>query len=190
MTAPGPGNAAPAVGGIPGCHVLDHPVHADARGTFAKPFTAPQFAAVGLATTWAECFWSRSHRGAVRGFHVQLPPAEHAKLLWAVAGSSCSAVVDLRVGSPAYGRPALITLSAAEGRALYVPPGVAHAFQALADDTVLVYLVSSAHDPARDAGVRYDSAGVAWPLPVAAISPRDGALPPLASFESPFRYAP
>ena len=173
---------------IPGCWVLRSPVHADGRGRFVKPYSASVFAEFGAAHEWTECFWSVSRRGVVRGFHVQLPPAEHDKLIWVVSGVSHSAVVDLRAGSPAFGRTVVVELDAIAGRALYVPAGVAHGFQALEDNTIVVYLVTSAHDPARDAGVRWDSTAVTWPLPVSAVSERDKALPALASFATPFEY--
>lgn len=172
---------------IAGCHVLTAPVHDDSRGRFVKPFSAKAFREAGLDHQWAECFWSESRRGVVRGFHVQLPPAAHAKLVWAAAGESHSVLLDLRVNSATYGRTAAVRLSADNGRALYAPEGVAHAFQAIAAGTILGYLVTSAHDAAHDAGVRWDSAGVEWPLDVTEVSARDRALPALADFRSPFR---
>lgn len=175
---------------IPGCRVLDVPVHRDARGWFAKPYHATQFTAMGLPQDWAECFVSQSARGIVRGFHVQLPPSAHSKLIWVAAGASRSAFLDLRVGSPTFGQAEVIDLDAPSGVALFVPIGVAHAFQALLDDTILVYLVTSVHDPACDAGVRWDSTMVKWPIPITAMSVRDEQLPPLASFQSPFRFQP
>lgn len=185
-------NAAAAHGtlAIPGCLVIAGAVHTDARGRFAKPFARPEFSSAGLKHDWAECFWSVSKRGVVRGFHVQLPPAEHAKLLWVVSGASHSSLIDLRAGSPAYGRAESVRLDALVGKALYVPAGVAHGFQALEDDTTIVYLVTSGHDAAHDSGVRWDSAGVSWPLPVTEISARDSALVPLAAFTTPFTYTP
>jgi dTDP-4-dehydrorhamnose 3,5-epimerase len=176
--------------GIPGCHLLTAPVHADARGKFVKPFAAGAFEAAGLQHAWAECFWSESRLGVVRGFHVQLPPSAHAKLIWAVAGESHSVLLDLRAGSPSYGRTESVRLDANTGRALYAPEGVAHAFQAIADGTILSYLVASPHVAALDAGVRWDSAGVAWPLAVTEVSERDRALPALDEFSTPFRFTP
>ena len=171
----------------PGCMVLRHGIRRDDRGWFTKPFDAVRFAVAGLPQAWAECFTSLSHRGVVRGFHLQLPPVDHDKLVWVVSGASMSALLDLRVGSPAYGTAETVGLDTATGEAVFVPRGVAHAFQALADATVLVYLVTAAHDPTRDAGVRWDSGGVRWPLPPSAISERDRALPSLDAFVSPFR---
>ena len=173
---------------IPGCHVVRYAVHEDARGRLAKPLSAATFGAAGLASHWAECFWTVSHRGTVRGFHAQLPPSEHDKLVWVVSGASHSVALDLRAGSPAYGETAAVELDARLGKALYLPVGVAHGFQAVEDNTVLVYLVTSPHDSARDSGVRWDSTATPWPLPVTLLSERDRALPALESFVTPFEF--
>lgn len=173
---------------IPGCVLVRPPRHEDARGAFAKPFARAAFAEAGLATEWHECFWSSTRRGVVRGFHFQRPPAAHDKLVFCVAGAVADVALDLRLGSPTYGRAASVELRAAEGAALYLPRGLGHAFQALTEDAVLVYLVSSAHAPADDAGVRWDSAAHVWPLPVVGVSDRDAALPPLGAFASPFHF--
>lgn len=174
--------------GIPGCHVLTTRVHEDARGRFVKPFDAAVFGAAGLRGDWAECFWSESRRGVIRGFHIQLPPSAHAKLVWAMSGVSHSVLLDLRVGSPTFGNTAAVHLDASVGNAVYAPEGVAHGFQALEDRTILGYLVTSGHDPRLDTGVRWDSAGVAWPLEVSEVSVRDRSLPTLAEFVTPFRH--
>lgn len=173
---------------IPGCVEIRPPVHRDARGTFAKPYAAGRLPGTWAAGGWEEGFWTASNRGVIRGFHLQLPPHEYDKLVFCAHGEVFDALLDLRRGSPAFGTPHTLALSAAAGNALFIPAGVAHAFQAVTEDAVLVYLVSAAHDAAHDAGVRWDSAGVAWPLPPGAISPRDAALPPFAAFESPFRF--
>jgi dTDP-4-dehydrorhamnose 3,5-epimerase len=176
--------------GISGCFRLTSPVHGDSRGRFVKPFTTTGFERAGLRHDWAECFWSESRFGVVRGFHIQLPPADHAKLIWAAAGASHSVLLDLRAGSPTFGTAESVRLDASNGHALFAPEGVAHAFQAMAEGTILTYLVTSGHDPALDAGVRWNSAGVEWPLAVTEVSARDRALPTLAEFKSPFRFAP
>jgi dTDP-4-dehydrorhamnose 3,5-epimerase len=187
MTGAGDSSAAVSLA-TPGAVRVTHPVHRDERGWFAKPFDAPRFAARGLAPDWVECFASLSRRGVVRGFHLQLPPAQHDKLVWVAFGAAVSVLLDLRRGSPAYGVPEMVEHDRGHGDALFVPRGVAHAFQALTDDTLLVYLVTSAHDGARDAGVRWDSVGVRWPVAPGPVSARDRALPTLAAFDSPFQY--
>jgi dTDP-4-dehydrorhamnose 3,5-epimerase len=174
---------------IAGCQIVRPPLHRDQRGAFAKPFARSAFAEAGLATEWHECFWSSSRRGVVRGFHFQRPPVAHEKLVFCVSGAVADVALDLRVGSPTYGRTVSVELRADDGVGLYLPIGLGHAFQALTDDAVLVYLVSSSHAPAEDAGVRWDSVAHAWPLPVVGVSPRDEALPVLDAFASPFRFA-
>jgi dTDP-4-dehydrorhamnose 3,5-epimerase len=165
-------------------------VKRDARGTLIKPFTQPSFTQAGLEARWRECFWSVSHLGVIRGFHAQHPPHELEKLVFCASGATHDVVLDLRVGSPTYGRTAEVTLAAERANALYVPRGVAHAFQALTDEATLVYLVTAEHAPEADHGVRWDSVPVEWPLPPGPISERDRSLPPLGSFASPFRWAP
>jgi dTDP-4-dehydrorhamnose 3,5-epimerase len=174
--------------GIPGCHLLTARVHEDSRGRFVKPFTASAFNSAQMRYDWAECFWSESRAGVVRGFHFQLPPAAHAKLVWVMSGVSHSVLLDLRAGSPMFGKHASVRLDSMGGRAIYVPEGVSHAFQALQDQTLLGYLVTSEHDPQLDTGVRWDSAGVAWPARVSEVSARDRLLPPFGDFATPFRY--
>lgn len=171
---------------IPGCVLLDLDGHEDARGDFLKVFRRDRFAELGLDPTVAELYWSTSRRGVVRGLHFQTPPHDHAKTVNVVRGAVHDVVVDLRTGSPMYGRPVAFTLSAAEPRALHVPAGCAHGFQALVDDTVVAYLVGSEHAPEHDTGVRWDSVGADWPIAAAVVSDRDAAFPTLAEFDSPF----
>jgi dTDP-4-dehydrorhamnose 3,5-epimerase len=174
--------------GIPGCVELRPPVHRDARGRLVKPFHRPTLRDAGFELDLAELYYSVSRRDVVRGLHCQLPPHDHAKLVFCTGGAVYDVALDLRVGSPTYGEHRALTLSADDGNALYVPHGVAHGFCALSDDATLVYLVSSAHAPAHDGGVRWDSAGIAWPATDPTVSDRDRALPALADFASPFRY--
>jgi dTDP-4-dehydrorhamnose 3,5-epimerase len=174
--------------GIPGCVQLRPQTHEDARGTFAKPFARSAFEQLGLSTDWAEAFWSTSHRGVVRGFHLPLPPHDHDKLVICVAGETHNVVLDLRKGSPAFGKTAPVQMSKSPATALFVPCGVAHAFQAMTSDATLLYLVGSEHVPSHDGGVRWDSAGISWPLEPTAVSARDAALPALGAYVSPFQF--
>lgn len=171
---------------LDGCVEIRPPVRADDRGAFVKPFHRETFAANGLPVEWAEVFWSTSRRGVVRGFHFQRPPDDHAKLVFCVHGEVHDVALDLRRGSSSYGRTASVTLSRVAGNGLLIPAGFGHAFQALTDDATLVYLVTSVHSPENDAGVRWDSAGLDWPLPVTGVSPRDAALPRLDTLTTPF----
>ena len=167
---------------LPGLTLVQPRVAADARGRFVKPFHAPSFAEAGLATDWAECYYSDSTPGVIRGMHYQAPPHAHAKLVWCVRGRVIDVALDLRAG-PSFGRWQVVELSAEGGQALYLPAGFAHGFAVPADaaePATLLYLVTSAYAPEADTGVRYDSFGYVWPIAAPIVSPRDAQLPALA----------
>lgn len=175
---------------IPGVLRTPLPRFGDERGWLLKVFQRSALRDAGGDGGVGEVFLSCSARGTIRGLHFQVPPHEHAKTVVCLEGAILDVVVDLRRGSPTEGAVACFGLDAAEPAQLHMPVGVAHGFQALADDTVVAYLVSSEHAPDHDRGIRWDSVGVDWPLPPTHISPRDQAHPPLAELASPFRYAP
>ena len=174
---------------IPGCSVVRLFRHEDARGEFVKIFQATTARAGGDDPTIGELFWSRSHAGVVRGLHFQVPPDDHTKVVTIIAGRAFDVVLDLRVGSPAYGTHIAVELDAAAPAAVVVPVGCAHGFQATVDDTVMLYATSTEHAPESDRGIRWDSAGIAWPLPAVAISDRDGGFPALDAYTSPFVFS-
>lgn len=173
---------------IPGCYEVVPSVHTDARGTFVKTFHAPTFHALGLATDFAEEFYSESNKNVIRGMHFQLPPEDHIKLVYCTSGVVMDVVVDLRQGSPAYGRHAVFELSPASANMVYIPKGMAHGFCALSDRATMMYKTSTAHAPDLDHGIRWDSAGIRWPVMAPILSARDAGLPSLDQFASPFRY--
>lgn len=173
---------------IPGLLVVEAPVTADARGSFTKTFTSAEYAAAGLAVTFDEEYHTHSRRGVLRGMHFQAPPADHEKVVFCVHGTVFDAVLDLRVGSPAFGVALTFELEGASGRGLYVPRGCAHGFAALTDDAIMSYKVNSPYDPARDSGVLWSSLGVSWPFDAPLLSPRDAAFPSLDAYDSPFTY--
>lgn len=175
---------------IPGCFEIRPRVVADERGSFVKTFNRDWFEQLGLRSDWAEQYYSVSRKGVLRGLHFQLPPAEHAKLVYCTAGEVMDAVVDLRQGSPARGRHVCVTLSASSGNMIYVAAGLAHGFYTLSDSATMVYNVTSVHDPGLDSGIRWDSAGIAWPDPRPLISERDRSLAAMEMFDSPFHFSP
>ncbi len=173
---------------LPGCIELHPPKSADRRGDFVKVFHHSAFATLGLATEFAETYYTRSKRGVIRGLHFQRPPAEHAKLVICTEGCVQDVALDLRGGSPTYGQHVEIELSAEAGNMLYLPAGLAHGFCALSDTATLLYLVSSEYSPAHDAGIAWNSADIAWAVDTPILSERDSAHPTLAQFTTPFRY--
>ena len=113
---------------IPGLRRLRPRVAADLRGRFVKIMHADFFAAHGLRTDFREQYYSVSTRNVLRGFHFQVPPMEHAKLVTCIAGQVMDVVVDLRLGSPSYGRDEVFDLSEHNAHILYIPAGCAHGF--------------------------------------------------------------
>jgi dTDP-4-dehydrorhamnose 3,5-epimerase len=174
---------------LPGCFLLRPRLLRDERGVFIKTFQGPLFRERGLECSWEEQYHSVSRKGVLRGLHFQVPPADHAKLVTCLEGEILDAVVDLRVGSPAFGRHELFQLGGGEMAALYIPRGIAHGFLVLSPSALVFYSVGSAYSPPHDSGIRWDSAGIPWPGPAPLVSARDRALPPLAGFSSPFVFA-
>jgi dTDP-4-dehydrorhamnose 3,5-epimerase len=173
---------------IPGCFELQPPVLADSRGAFVKTFREDWFAELGLRTAWVEQYYSVSKRRVLRGLHFQLPPHDHAKLVYCTAGEVMDVAVDLRVGSPSFGQHACVTLSSTLGNMVYLDVGLAHGFYTLSDNATLVYNVTSVYAPRHDCGIRWDSVDVPWPDKHPALSDRDSRLVPFKDFASPFSY--
>ena len=168
---------------LPGVFVIEpQPAH-DERGFFARTWCREEFAAHGLTPALAQCSvsWNRA-RGTVRGLHWQAAPHAEAKLVRCTRGAIHDVALDVRAGSPTRGRWVAATLTADDRRMLYVPEGVAHGFQTLADDTQVFYQMSGPHHPGSERGVRWDDPdlGIEWPVAETIVSPRDARLPSLA----------
>jgi dTDP-4-dehydrorhamnose 3,5-epimerase len=167
-----------------GAFLIEPERHEDERGFFARTFCATEFAARALNPAVAHCSVSYNRRrGTLRGLHYQAAPHAEDKLVRCTAGAVFDVIVDLRPGSATFRRWVGLELSAAQRRMLYVPAGLAHGFQTLADDTELFYQISTPYVPEAARGVRWDDPELAIPWPPVAsrvISPRDLALPTLA----------
>lgn len=171
---------------IPGCFEIRPKILRDDRGGFIKTFHTDAFAKQGLCTEWREEYYSVSKRGVLRGLHFQTPPHDHAKLVYCVDGAVLDAVVDLRKGSPTYGMHKTFELTAEGAGMLYIPGGLAHGFFVLSESATMMYKVSTVYAPEHDRGIRWDSAGIPWPVQAPILSPRDAVLPVLDDFDSPF----
>lgn len=176
--------------GIPGCVELQPREIGDHRGAFIKTFREDWFRALGLPTDWAEQYYSESKPGVLRGLHLQLPPFDHGKLVHCLSGYVVDVVVDLRKGSPSEGRAARVELSADKRNMLYVPEGLAHGFCTIDAPATVIYSATTVHAPDFEAGIRWDSLDIEWPLNAPTLSERDAQLPPLSAFESPFIFDP
>ncbi len=174
---------------IPGCYEIAPKVIEDDRGIFIKTYHQEAFRTINLCTDWQEEYYSVSRHGVLRGLHFQTPPQDHNKLVYCSEGNIVDAVLDLRQGSPTFGRHFLVELCAEKRNMLYIPKGLAHGFYVTSDRATMHYKVSSLYAPKHDMGIRWDSAGISWPDRNPSISPRDLSFPLLKDFKSPFHFA-
>lgn len=157
----------------------------DERGFFARCFSRDMLVAKGLCVDFPE--WSLSynaHRGTLRGLHWQALPHPETKLVQCVRGAVFDVAVDLRPGSPDFGKWVALELSAENRKIAYIPAGFAHGFQTLTDGAELLYHISELFRPDCTRGVRWDDPDLAIPWPRAPeriLSPRDAALPQLSA---------
>lgn len=179
--------------GLPGLTLLRPRVFQDTRGSFSETYNQKVFADAGITAAFVQDNQSFSaKRGTIRGLHFQLPPAEQAKLVRVLRGSVYDVAVDLRTGSPTYGRWEGATLTADGGEQLFVPRGFAHAFCTLEPDVVVAYKVDAFYAPASDSGLIWNdpTLAIGWPVDAAdvVLSDKDMKLSRFADFASPFRY--
>lgn len=162
--------------------------HGDQRGAFLEWFRADLLAqAVGWAPVTMQANLSRSRRGVVRGVHFTDVPPGQSKYVTCVAGAVLDVVVDLRTGSPTFGRCATVRLDDQDRRAVFVAEGMGHAFQALTDPADVVYLCSTPYAPAREHEVHPldPSLGIPWAGDVEPVlSAKDAAAPTLAAAQA------
>lgn len=175
---------------IPEVVLIETRTWPDNRGYFREVFKASVFAAPGLPAHFAQDNLSYSVRGVLRGLHYQKNPVAQGKYVSVVHGEIYDVAVDLRRGSPTYGRWVGVELSAASGRALYVPPGFAHGFCVLSETASVLYKVTTEWNGALEAGVRWDDPeiGITWPVANPILSPKDAALPALKDADNNFVY--
>lgn len=170
---------------VTGAWAFTPDVFADERGAFCSPLQERAVAEAlgGPLFPVAQGSVSRSRRGVVRGVHFTALPGSMAKYVTCVAGRALDVVVDLRVGSPTFGRAEAVELSPAEGTALYLPAGVGHLFVARADDTVMSYLLSASYVAEKERAVHPLDPALGLDLPADVepiLSDRDRAAPTLA----------
>lgn len=173
---------------IPGCFEVQPIVLADKRGHFVKTMHKELFESEGLTIAFEEEYYSRSVKGVLRGMHFQMPPLDHVKYVYCTKGSVVDVVVDLRVGSPAFGKLQAFDLNDISCHGIYIPSGCAHGFYTNSDQAVMVYKVTTTYSMVHDTGIRWDSIGFPWPDDNPIISERDMSFVALQDFKSPFRY--
>lgn len=161
-------------------------IFTDERGAFLETFKDSDFRAAGITGAFVQDNFSVSRRGVVRGLHMQVAPSAQGKLVSVPRGRAWDVAVDVRPGSGTFGRWHAVELSDRDRRALYIPPGFLHGFQALEDDTRLAYKCTAEYDKAAERGIRFDDAdlGIEWPLSEAIVSEKDRALPSFAELKT------
>jgi dTDP-4-dehydrorhamnose 3,5-epimerase len=164
-----------------GAYRIEPQLMADERGAFARRFCTDEFRALGLETDLVQRSISFNARaGTLRGMHFQLSPHLEVKTVRCTRGAIFDVIVDLRSGSPTYGRWHGEELTADNRLTLYIPKGFAHGFQSLVDNTEVDYEITPAYVPGASAGFRFDdpALGIIWPTADVIVSERDKELPP------------
>lgn len=164
---------------LEGLKKIELKLHGDARGFFVERYQKERFREAGLPFEFVQDNHSRSSPGIVRGLHFQTAPAQ-GKLVGVARGRIWDVAVDIRAGSPTFGRHVAVELSDLEGTMLWIPPGFAHGFCVLGSEAAdVVYKVDAIYTPATESGVRWNDPelGIAWPVENPQVSARDAGMP-------------
>ena len=169
-----------------GVYIIENNLFEDNRGNFQKLFQSSVLQEKGVDFTVGEHFFSTSQKGVIRGMHFQLPPFAQSKLVYVLQGAVKDVIVDLRKGSSTYLKHLSFELKASERKALLIPEGFAHGFQALENHTIMVYLQTKEFNSGSDFGINPFSIDMDWPIKNHVISQKDESLVRLDEFSSPF----
>ena len=159
--------------------LVEPDVFRDQRGFFLETFNAARYREGGIAYEFVQDNHSRSVRGTLRGLHAQRRRPQ-GKLVRAVRGEIFDVALDIRPRSPTFGQWEVTRLSEENFRQLFIPPGFAHGFCVLSEFAEIEYKCTEPYDRADEIGVRWDSAGIDWPVKEPLLSPKDAALPTLS----------
>ncbi len=175
---------------IPDVILIQPKVFGDERGFFMETYKASEFKKNGIDYDFVQDNHSRSQKGVLRGLHYQLKPMEQGKLVRCVKGRIWDVAVDIRKGSPWYGKWVAVELSEENKLMLWVPPGFAHGFVALEDGTEVIYKVTKEYAPELDRGIIWNDPDLAidWPIENPVLSEKDGNLPKFKDAENNFVY--
>lgn len=162
---------------IEGLLILEPKVFTDDRGFFVETFQQSRYGELGIGP-FVQDNWSRSKKGVLRGLHFQQPRPQ-GKLVMVTKGAAWDVAVDIRRGSPTFGKHVSVELSEATGRQFWVPAGFAHGFFTLTDDTDVLYKVTDVYVPEADGAIRWDDPALAipWPLANPLVSGKDQKAP-------------
>jgi dTDP-4-dehydrorhamnose 3,5-epimerase len=175
---------------LPGVILVELAAFVDERGYFMETWHRERYAAAGIAAAFVQNNAAHSRRGVLRGLHYQLGRPQ-AKLVWVPQGEILDVAVDIRRGSPTFGRWVSAVLSGENRRQLFVPAGFAHGYCVLSQSADVIYQCSDFYAPDQERGVRWDdpALAIAWPQAAPVVSGKDRVLPLLEDAELP-EYAP
>ena len=175
---------------IPEVILVEPAVFGDERGFFMETYKMPDFVAAGIAATFVQDNHSRSTKRTLRGLHYQNPPFAQGKLVRAVRGEIFDVAVDIRKGSPTYGKWVGVILSEENKNMLYIPEGFAHGFCALSEIAEVMYKATNVYSPQLEAGIVYNDEDlhIEWPVEESLLSAKDKKWPTLKDADIKFYY--
>lgn len=177
---------------IPDLLVFEPKVFEDSRGYFFEAYNEQAFLQEGVQIRFVQDNQSLSSRGVIRGLHYQLPPYAQTKLVRVLQGRILDAAVDIRKGSPTFGRHFLVELSAENRKQLFIPAGFAHGFSVLSETAVVLYKCDQFYHKESEGGIRYDDPflNIDWQIEKdeAVVSEKDLALPLFSQCKNNFEY--
>lgn len=172
--------------------IIEPDVFGDERGYFLESFNLKKFEKNVCRINFVQDNESKSSKGVLRGLHFQKPPFHQAKLVRCIEGTVLDVAVDIRKGSPTYGKHIEVVLSGENKKQLFVPRGFAHGFSVLSETAVFAYKVDNDYAPEYDAGIRWNDTilNINWGLEKnkVLVSGKDENLPFLSEFDSPFNF--
>lgn len=173
---------------LEGILIIEPQIFKDPRGYFFESYNEDKFHAAGITAKFVQDNQSLSQKGAVRGLHFQAPPFEQGKLVRVVQGAVNDVVVDIRKNSPTYGQHFAVELSAQNQLMFWIPPGFAHGFETLLDQTLFLYKCTNVYNKEAEGGLLWNdpSLGIQWQTETPLVSDKDILLPSLQNFTSPF----
>jgi dTDP-4-dehydrorhamnose 3,5-epimerase len=168
---------------VPGVVIITPKVFGDSRGFLMETYKRSEFDAAGLPVTLVQENHSQSSVGTLRGLHYQREPKAQGKLVRVVRGEVFDVAVDIRAGSPTFGKWVGVTLSADNRKSIYIPPGFAHGFCVTSPDAEVIYKTTEEYAPDHEFGIRWDdpALAIAWPVANPMLSARDQQWPGLSS---------
>lgn len=173
---------------IEGLLIIEPQVFTDPRGYFYESYNKEKFVSAGINIEFVQDNQSLSQKGIVRGLHFQAPPFDQGKLVRVIQGAVLDVAVDIRKNSPTYGQNFSIELSAQNRTMFYIPPGFAHGFETLEDNTIFLYKCTDVYNKQSEGGLLWNDAelGIKWQSSDPLISEKDKILPLFKDLVSPF----